>query len=252
MLCSASLEGPMDTIDLRERVARACRVLGRLDLTKAGTGHISARLPGTDRILIRARGPEELGVRYTSKDQVLECDLDGKPLDGGPGLEAPLEIFIHTAIYRARPNVGSVVHMHPPTVVLFTICNKPLLPIYGSYDQPSAALALEGIPLFDRSILIDTPALGAELAKSMGGASVCMMRGHGITTIGETIEQAAINAIHLNELATMSYHANLLGEPSPISAEDQETFRAMASRFAGLEVQCAAALWRYYVALTGA
>src|ERR1044071_8804224 len=103
--------------DLRERVAEACRVLGTLDLTKAATGHVSARIPGTDRFLMRARGDNELGVRYTTADQVIECDMDGKLVDSrGSGVGLPIEVFIHSSVYKARPDVNSVVHMHPPTV----------------------------------------------------------------------------------------------------------------------------------------
>ena len=108
---------------------------------QGATGHVSARIPGTDRVLIRARGPGELGVRYTTAKQIIEVDFDGKA-DRQPseaGLESPIEVFIHTAIYRARPEVNAVVHVHPPTVVLFTICNKPLLPLYGAYDPSGAA-----------------------------------------------------------------------------------------------------------------
>ncbi len=50
-----------DLEDLKERVAESCRVLGSLDLTKAATGHVSTRVPGTDRVLIRARGPDADG-----------------------------------------------------------------------------------------------------------------------------------------------------------------------------------------------
>jgi ribulose-5-phosphate 4-epimerase/fuculose-1-phosphate aldolase len=244
-----------DSKDLGGRVAQACRVLGKLDLTKAATGHVSARVPGTDRILIRARGPGELGVRYTTDDQVIECDLDGKLVRGGEKLTAPLEVFIHTAVYKARPSVQAVVHVHPPTVVLFTICDKPLQILYGSYDPPSAGLALDGIPTYPRSILISTPELGDDLARAMGTSPVCMMRGHGITTAAASIEEAALYAIHLNELAVMNYQAHLLGDPRPISEADQAVFRAMKpgrdseqGPFAGRST----ALWNYYVALTGA
>ena len=81
------------------------------------------------------------------------------------GLRGPSEIFIHTEIYRARPEVNAVLHMHPPTVVLFTIVGKPLLPIYGAYDPHSLGLVLEEIPLFDRSVLINTRELGEELVR---------------------------------------------------------------------------------------
>jgi L-fuculose-phosphate aldolase len=246
-----------ETDELRERVAQACRVLGKLDLAEAATGHISARVPGTDRILIRARGPGELGVRYTTPDQVVEADLDGKLIHSGDAaLETPIEVFIHTAVYRKRPEIQSVVHVHPPTVVLFTICDKPLLPLYGAFDPSGAQMALAGVPTYQRSILISNPKLGEDLVGAMGSSRVCLMRGHGITTAGRSIEEAALEAITLNNLATMNYRAQLLGNPQPIPAEDQEVFRQMAGRgrAEGLTGNRpsgrAAALWRYYVALT--
>jgi ribulose-5-phosphate 4-epimerase/fuculose-1-phosphate aldolase len=242
----------MSERDLNERVAQACRVLGRLDITKAATGHVSARVPGADRALIRARGPGELGVRYTTAEQVIEVDFDGKAV-GKPegGLEAPHEVFIHTAVYRARPDVNAVVHVHPLAVVLFTICNKPLLPLFGAYDPSALSLVLEGIPTYERSILISTPELGADLVRALGNASTCMMRGHGITSVGASVEDAALAAIHLNDLAMVNYQARLLGDPVPISAEDQEAFRRnLGARPRG--GGRGAALWRYYVELTAA
>jgi ribulose-5-phosphate 4-epimerase/fuculose-1-phosphate aldolase len=249
-----------DIDDLRERVAEACRVLARLDLTKAATGHVSARVPGQDpgqdKVLIRARGPNELGVRYTTAREVVAVDFDGKVVERtGEGLSSPIEVFIHTAVYKARPDVMSVVHVHPATVVLFTICDKPLLPLYGAYDPSGLALALEGIPTYDRSILISTPELGADLVKAMGNAKTCLMRGHGITTAGPSVEDAALYAIQLNELATINYQANLLGNPRPISEADQAVFRrdrpgATAAAPTGRPAGRAVALWRYYCELT--
>jgi L-fuculose-phosphate aldolase len=239
--------------DLRARVAQACRVLARLDLTNGAQGHVSARIPGTDRVLIRARGPNELGVRYTTESQIIEVDFDGKLVQAEEeGLAVPIEVFIHTAVYRSRPETGSVIHIHPATVVLLTICDKPLLPLYGAYDPPSLQLALDGIPTFDRSVLISTPELGSDLVAAMGDAPVCLMRGHGITTAGGTIEEAALAAIRLNDLAKMNHQAYLLGNPRPISAEDQAAFRDLERGPATAGPARARALWRYYLAFTGA
>lgn len=239
--------------DLRARVAQACRVLARLDLTNGAQGHVSARIPGTERVLIRARGPNELGVRYTTASQVIEVNFDGKLVKAKEeGLAVPIEVFIHTEVYRSRPDVCSVIHIHPATVVLLTICDKPLLPLYGAYDPPSLQLALDGIPTFDRSVLISTPALGTDLAAALGEKTVCLMRGHGITTAGPTIEEAALAAIRLNDLAKMNQQAYLLGNPRPISAEDQAAFRDL-ERGAGTPGPARAlALWRYYLAFTEA
>ena len=241
---------------LRERIAKACRVVGRMGLTRGLRGHISARIPGTERIFVRARGPAESGVRYTPEDEVVEVDLDGKPVAGMPsGLRGPSEIFIHTEIYRARPEVNAVLHMHPPTVVLFTITGKPLLPLYGAYDPHSLGLALEDLPLFDRSVLINTRELGQELAQAIGKKRACLMRGHGITTIGESIEDAGVVALGLNELATMNFHAHMLGEPRAISGADISALRPAIDRLSlpsakpGEPGAATETEWRYYCRL---
>ncbi len=243
--------------ELAERVARACRVLGRLELTHAALGHVSARLPGENKMLIRARGPGELGVRYTGAEQVIEVDFDGKLVKpNDEGLAVPREIFIHSEIYRARPEIHSVIHIHPPAPMLFTICCKPLLPLYGAYDPSSAKLALDGIPTYERSVLIDTKERGVELARAIANKKVCLMRGHGVTTAGRSVEQAALYMIQLNQLADINYRAALLGGAEPISQEDQVEIAATK----GLESMPEkgappkggeAATWRFYCEATG-
>jgi L-fuculose-phosphate aldolase len=234
--------------ELRAQVAKACRIIGKLDLTKAATGHISARVPGTDTILIRARGPGESGVRFTDPADVITVDFDGKKIAGRDDLEPPQEVFIHTWIYRKRPEVGAVVHAHPATVVLFTICNKPLMPLYGAYDPSSLKLLMEGIPTYPRSITVSNDKLGEEFAGTMRGRA-CLMRGHGITTCGATVQEATITAIKLNELAEMNYRAQLLGNPQPIP-DDEIAHITRASNKEKSEAR-GAPLWRYYCSLVG-
>src|SRR5947209_13694323 len=87
---SESIHPASDPGTLQTRIAMACRVVGRMGLTRALRGHISARIPGTNRVFVRARGPAESGVRYTRDDEVVEVDLDGKPVAGMPdGLRSP-------------------------------------------------------------------------------------------------------------------------------------------------------------------
>jgi ribulose-5-phosphate 4-epimerase/fuculose-1-phosphate aldolase len=248
-----------ETDELRRRVAEACRVLGVLEITLSTYGHVSARLPDSDRIIIRARGPAESGVRYTTADEVIEVDLEGRRVgEVADGYSSPLEVHIHTELYKRRPDVNAVVHVHPSAVVLLTICHKPLLPIYGSYDPHSLALVLAGIPTFERSILIKRPSLGRDLADFMGTSPVCLMRGHGITTAANSVEEAALLAIHLNTIATLTYQANVLGDVSTIPVEEQEEFRLLVADVdahsgtprPGIPSSRAASLWRYYTRLT--
>jgi ribulose-5-phosphate 4-epimerase/fuculose-1-phosphate aldolase len=232
----------------RELVAKSCRILGKMDLTKAASGHVSRRIDG-ERVLIRARGSDEVGVRFTTAEQVIAVDLDGNKLDGPDGLLPPQEVFIHTCLYRTRPEVQSVVHIHPPTVVLFTICDVPLRPIYGAYDPSSLKLVLDGIPTYGRSITISNEELGRDLAQVMGGKRACLMRGHGITTAGASVEEATVTAIKLNEVAEMHYRAHLLGEPRDIPQEDIAHFRSRLARQDGRGHLHSS--WRYYARLSG-
>ena len=249
-------EGSAVTNEMREKVAQACRVLGALDLTPSTYGHVSARLPGSDRILVRARGPAETGVRYTTAADVIEVDLDGARVGAAKdGYAPPLEIFIHTELYRARPEVNAVVHTHPASAVLLTVCDKPLQPIYGAFEPFSLRYALAGVPTYPRSILIRRPELGRELAACMGSSEVCLMHGHGITTAANSVEEATLAAIHLESLTSMTCQAITLGGARPLPPEEQEEFRAMGRDAdygepqPGVPSGRIANLWRYYVRL---
>jgi ribulose-5-phosphate 4-epimerase/fuculose-1-phosphate aldolase len=238
-----------DTTD-RERVAKACRILGKLDLTKAATGHVSQRA-ADGRILIRARGPDELGVRYTTANEVIAVGLDGKKLDGPDGLVPPQEVFIHTAVYRARPEVKAVIHVHPPKVVIFTITNIKLRPIFGAYDPSALNLVLDGIPTYGRSITITDDQLGTDFMAAMGDKRVCLMKGHGITTAGATVEEATVTAIKVNELAEMHYLSHTIGEPETISDEDIAHFKSKVFRKDKGPSVHLWPTWRYYATLVG-
>jgi L-fuculose-phosphate aldolase len=237
----------------RELVAKSCRILGGLDLTKAATGHVSRRAEDGEHVLIRARGADEVGVRYTSSDEVITVDMNGSKVDGPDGLAVPQEVFIHTWLYKTRPEVQSVIHIHPPTVVLFTICEKPLMPLYAAYDPSSLYLWMDGIPTYGRSVTINSDELGKEFTEAMGDKRVCLMRGHGITTAGASVEEATVHAIKLNELAEMNYRAHLLGDPKPIPDEDLAEYRQRFEKRGGFSNSPhGPSSWRYYERLSGA
>ncbi len=239
--------------DARELVAKSCRVVGGLNLTKAATGHVSQLSADGKRILLRGRGRDEVGVRYTTAKQIITVDLDGKMLDGMDGMAVPQEVYIHTWIYKMRPDVRSVMHIHPPTVMLFTICEKEIEPLYGAYDPGSLDLILDGIPTYNRSVLISDDKLGKELATTIGDKRVCLMRGHGITSVGSSVEEATVRAIQLNEAAEINYRASLLGTPHRISEDDLSAFRgAKKNKDARGVSPHMPATWRYYVDLTNA
>jgi ribulose-5-phosphate 4-epimerase/fuculose-1-phosphate aldolase len=236
-----------DISKLREMVAQSCRILGKLNLTKEPSGHVSARVPGEDRALIKARGPEESGLRFVSARDIITVDFNGKKVAGDDGLESPQEVFIHTWLYKTRSDVQCVVHVHPLTVVLFTICNKPLQPLYGAYDPSGLRLLVDGLASYPRSITVSNEKLGEEFAHAMGDKQACLMRGHGITSAGPTIEEATLTAIKLNDAAVINYQASLLGTPQPIEREDIEILVGNArQRHSPVHTN---SNWRYYCKL---
>jgi L-fuculose-phosphate aldolase len=233
---------------LKELLALSCRILGKLNMTKEPSGHVSARIPGGENIYIKARGRAESGLRFVTTRDFITVDRNGKKLEGLAELDVPQEVFIHTEIYRSRPEIQSVIHVHPLTVVLFTICDVPLLPLTGAYDPSALRLITEGVPTYPRSILISNETLGRDLSAAIGKQRACLMRGHGITAAGTSVQDATLTAIKLNEIAELNYRARLLGDPRPISDEDIKSFLPTHERMkvSGAYVESA---WRYYCTL---
>jgi ribulose-5-phosphate 4-epimerase/fuculose-1-phosphate aldolase len=237
-----------------ELVARACRIVGKMDLTHAALGHVSLRLGDSETMLIKGKGPDEVGLRYTRPDDILTVDFNANKVSGPDGLQPPSESYLHIWLYKKNPDVRSVIHVHPEHAVLLTICEKEILPIYGAYGMGSR-LAIDGVPTYPRSITIHNDRLGEDFADFMGAKKVSLMRGHGVSVVGSSVEDATVRALALNELVTMTYKAYLLGNPKPIPAEDIEEYRRPleANRPRGSAGGQAGMLatWRYYCMLTG-
>jgi L-ribulose-5-phosphate 4-epimerase len=220
---------------LRRQVATACRILFRLGLADY-LGHPSARVPGTDRIIIKPRHSMRVhGMGDLGPEQMVVIDLDGNQLEGDD--PPPGERFIHTEIYRARPDVLGIAHTHQTMSTVFGIVNRPILPIL----HVEAPLVARGIPTYPSPELVSTPEQGAALANALGDYALCHLQGHGIVTVSPTVEEATLAAIHLERLARANYMAAQLGEPRVITPEEIER---LAGPMVGYQVR-----WSYYESL---
>ena len=100
---------------------------------------------------------------------------------------------------------GCVIHAHPPGALLCGVAGIELRPIIGSYDGGFTIWnSLRGVPLFPHAYLINRPELAHRLIAFMGEKDVCMMRGHGITVTGRTVEQATIRAVQFEAMCRMA------------------------------------------------
>jgi ribulose-5-phosphate 4-epimerase/fuculose-1-phosphate aldolase len=213
----------LDQKELSGLIADACRVMAEQGLVEHVLGHISARV-ADDELLVRCRGPLESGLAFTTAADIKPVDLDG---NGDLGAwSVPNELPIHTTLMRRRPSVTAVVHAHPPMTVALSLVGVPLLPIYGAYDIPGARLAAGGVPTWDRSALVSTPELAAEMADAMGDRPVLVLRGHGLVSVAEGPPETAVVTAVLQAVAVETLSRFTLailqagGTPRPISDED--------------------------------
>lgn len=228
--------------ELRKKVALACRILAMEGLVDGILGHVSARIPNTNEMFIRCRGDFENGVRYTSVDAIRRVDFDGNGDDLQGKYELPKEFPIHGEIMKSRPEVGCVIHAHPPAALICGIADFPLRPIFGAFNIPAMRMALEGIPVFQRSYLVTRPELAAPMIEAMGNKNVCLMKGHGITVTGATVEEATIHALNFHALATTTLEVAKTGREAPvISDDDIAELPDLGTKFNAKWV------WRYYV-----
>ncbi|MET0506892.1 MAG: class II aldolase/adducin family protein [Burkholderiaceae bacterium] len=205
--------------ELVERLVYANRILydqGVVD----GLGHVSVRHPDTADVYLLScnRAPA-----LVQRADIVCYDLDGEAVSATT--ERPyLERFIHGEIYRARPDVVAVVHSHSPSVIPFGAVGQPLRPIFhmaGFLGEGSAHYEIRD-GAGDTDMLIRSPELGRSLAAALGRRSCVLMRGHGSTTVGDSIEQVVYRAIYAEVNAKLQLQALALGDVTWLSAREAE------------------------------
>jgi L-ribulose-5-phosphate 4-epimerase len=223
--------GAASDIDrLKAKVAQATRMLATQGII-ASSGHVSARIPGTDRIVI---GPADVTRDILSVDDIVTVDLNSKNIDGKK--REPLETEIHTGIYRARPDVMAVVHSHPVHSVVFSITKKPILAV-----SVHGAIFADGVPTFDQVGHINSRELGDGLARALGNHRAVLIKMHGAAIVGSSVEEAFVAALQLEENAEKQLWAEAMGKVEAMTAE--EAARSVRQSFQASSIQ---KRWQYY------
>lgn len=194
--------------DIKEQVALACRMLeaaGLIDFS----GHISARDP-EEGIWIH---PIDKPRNQVAVEDLVRLSLDGSVLEGTA--RKPSETPIHTEIYRRRPDVGSVAHLHPPITTALSIAGVAFLPVIQH-----GALFADGVPVLDDSRHVNTPERGARLAEVLGAHRAAIIRGHGAVVVGKTVVDCFMACVYLEDNARQLWRALAVGQPRPITPEE--------------------------------
>jgi ribulose-5-phosphate 4-epimerase/fuculose-1-phosphate aldolase len=190
-------------------------------------GHVSVRDAQNPNHFFLARHIPAITV--TAED-IVEYDFDANSIDPANNAVGYTERFIHSEIYRARPDVMAVVHTHASDLIPFADTATPLRPMYHM-----AGFLGDRVPVFDirktagmTDMLIRTPALGKALAEALGNASAALMRGHGAVVVAPSLHMAAGRAYYMALNARLEWQALLVG--SPILYLDPEEARKSSAQ----------------------
>jgi ribulose-5-phosphate 4-epimerase/fuculose-1-phosphate aldolase len=198
---------------VRHDVVDALRVLDGEGMFEKAFGHISARVPGTDLVVMMGHVHDhERTLSETTPDSLIVVDLDGTVLAGH--LEPPGEFPIHTELYKARPDIGCVVHCHPRYPVALSITRTPVQAVTWR-----ASIFHPHVPLFEDPRQIETPEHGAQVAAALGDGRAVTLMGHGVVCVGASVGQAAVTTIDLNDAARFQLDAMSAGGAHPLPDE---------------------------------
>ena len=220
-----------DVQRLREQLATCTRLMVMADIMDF-SGHVSARIPGQDRILIQPRDTSRAGL---TADDILVCDIDDNVLEGqGP---APSETALHTAVYRARPDAVAVCHGHPTMSTLFTVVDRPFVPV-----RNFAYRFAGGVPVHADTTHIRTVEQGRAMVETLGQNKVCLLRGHGTCVVSRSVEELLMDCLDLEENARSLLMANTLGPLLPITPDEVAQLKDSYGR----SDYRAAKVWEHY------
>jgi L-ribulose-5-phosphate 4-epimerase len=205
-----------DLAELKKKVALGNRIMFHQGLADYH-GHVSARIPGSKKFLIK---PVLAPLGEVAPKHIIEVDIDeymevceqnyakaGNQRVVTKLKNPPRETMIHAAIYHARPEVNSVVHTHQTIATAFSVAGTPILPIYNQ-----AAVFAPETPIFPSPRLIYTVQDGKEICEKLGERNAMLLKGHGIVVCGDSLEYATVHAIYLERTAYMQFIASCVGK----------------------------------------
>ena len=193
----------MTELEAREKLIAAGLILDAADQGDLTRGHVSVRMPGDPTHFLMK--PHSRGLDEITLDNIVVCNLAGEKV-GGSGRRHS-EVYIHSEIYKLRPDVMSVIHTHPTHAVALSATGRPVLPI----SQPGVAFA-DGVPYFTETIdLIRTQDMGLGVARALGPHKAVLLRNHGVAVVGACIEEATVLALLLEDACKIQLLAQASG-----------------------------------------
>ncbi|MBM6400195.1 class II aldolase/adducin family protein [Phycicoccus sonneratiae] len=170
-------------------------------LVQASGGNLSARVPGTDHVVVTATGT---WLDRLSPDDFTELTPDGERVGGAA--RPSVEWRLHQRTYAVRPDVAAIVHLHPQHVLLVDLLGEPIR--FTTLDHQYYLGSAGRVPFI--------PSGSTELADAAAEAArdhdAVVLAHHGCSALGDTVAMALRRALNLEEAATMTYRLLVAGD----------------------------------------
>lgn len=194
----------MPTVDpeLALKLSLSCRILANEGLSDLVFGHVGARRPGEEFFHMKPRG---LGLEEIRPEDIIILDFEGRKLAGDKPNHS--EYPIHVEIFKARPDVNCVVHVHPRYATAL-----------GATGGQMHAVSHEGVLFTDLPLFQDTTALirsseaARGVARSLGDSRAVLLRNHGVVVVGATVEEATVISVILERAAQQEVLTRQFGD----------------------------------------
>ena len=202
------MAGREATEQAKREAAIGNRMLAELGFStgiRASLGHTSRRVPDDpEKFVVKGRGYRVDVLSRMRPEDMVVCDLEGNWLDGPPYSLQCSEVKIHSCIYRARPDVVSITHVHPDYTVLMTVLGQDIRPM----AQEGARLVTKQFRMLNQTKIIQTEEEGRQVAELLGDGEVMLLLGHGaVTASTRSVEGSVMAMAHLEHQARLNYLA---------------------------------------------
>jgi L-fuculose-phosphate aldolase len=204
--------------ELRSAVASAALRLVEAGLLRGTAGNLSARSGGLVAIT-----PTGVDYRRLDRGSVPVVDLDGRPVDGelAPSSELPL----HLAVYRARPDVGAVVHTHSVFATTFAVLGEELPAVHYLLAHAGRRVRLAPYGTYGSGALADA------CVAALAGDGAVLLANHGVVAVGPDLDRALLVADAVEQVAELCWRARCLGTPVVLPDEEMDRVARAFARY---------------------
>jgi L-fuculose-phosphate aldolase len=197
--------------DLRAGIVEVGRRLWARGFVASNDGNISVRI-GPDRLLVT---PASVSKGFMTPEMMVETDLQGRLVSAAPGRKPSSEILMHLEAYRLRPDVGAVVHAHPPLATGFAVAGIAL----DRAVLAEVVTTLGSIPIAEYGSP-STRELADSVAPYLRAHDGLLLANHGALALGADLFGAYYKMETIEHFARISLVARLLGREHVLSREE--------------------------------